>query len=309
MIWNKYMQKLSCFLFLSILSRLAFTQHSYIQAGASIGLGYIGSRFLNDPIRQYNLKTFNSHSPLLRRGINLGVYGGIKVLDGVEISPEFNISIANRKSTYLGNTLKIGYNLINIHLHINHYFTKYLRGEQYAYAMNNLFIQYSISYFDFQLNILENNKQVPTPTGEMINFQSRGIAFGAGIGYNIFLSEIISLTPVLRVSWYSKLALEEYTDAVTQLASSGERNQGNLWNIQLNFKLAYTILPVIPLCPIRECEVSLDHKHQMFGEKVYRGNSLNKPQNTRIGEKYKKVRGKSTIYFLKELFRKKSKNK
>ena len=117
-------------------------------------------------------------------------------------------------------------------------------------------------------------------------------SFSFGIGYAIFLSEKISITPLITYKSYPPFMIDNYYQDIGSTMSS---SQSTSHALNFSFKLSYTIKPTIPLCPIRSCSVSLYHKHNNIGNKVVRGTILSKPQNTQVAEKYKRVRRRRRI--------------
>ncbi len=295
------------FFLLLFFSQGTLAQHARFQSGIILGLDYIGTRFLNQPLRQYNLinDSYPNAQPLLKTGFRYGFYAVIGILEGLQISPEFSIAVANSAAANFGSTLEIKYTTTNIRLNINHYFLKHVKAGQGSYLENNLFTQYVFSYSDYSVVIVENGQPALGRMGELVDFQSAGLFFGVGVGYDIFLSEAISISPVFKLIWFPKVTFNDYAYIITKTDDFPASNRGSIWNFQLGLRMAYTVKPRFRLCPISECEVSLHHRHREFGSRLFRGSFLDRPQNARIGEKYKRVRRRLTIPFLSKLFGKK----
>jgi hypothetical protein len=123
-----------------------------------------------------------------------------------------------------------------------------------------------------------------------------GLHLGVGAGYHLYLSDRFSVSPTFRITFspmarFSGLAanLTRFTGADVDPNLSDNQT---LLQTSIQLRAAYNILNRLPLCPINSCSVRSQHRHRELGEQVYRGNTHDKKQNPRYGQRHRGQRRK-----------------
>ena len=273
---------LLCLLANSLIIPIASGQHSKWQISGLVGVNYLYSDYLTSPIND-NREPIPTNKSFLSMGYSYGFSFGYNPYIGIQTSATVTFSDLNPITFSNGKLVSMNTRIWNFSPSINIYFLKYLKFSNQHSIANNLFIELSPILSILQIELTKDQSLIDEDEREELAILRRiFLLFHFGIGYDIFLSEKISITPLITYQPYLPFELENYYQDIGYTMNPSQN-----WSQSINFsfKISYTIKPTIPLCSIRSCSVSLYHKHNTIGNKVVRGTILSKPQNTQVAEK------------------------
>jgi hypothetical protein len=292
------------FLTILLFSNNIQAQFARMEAGGYLGYGRIGQKNWNKTIDQ-----FNQEEPALGDmkkfggGFTLGAYFRYNFPKNVMITPSIGLSKYGRKFESDSGSLKLTSRFINLRLNVDVYLLNMLMLSKFAKGRNpewknRFFVRLAPGY---SMLAFKTNGYTKNPLRDSVGVAgSGGFQFGLGAGYQIFITDRISVSPIVMMN-FGKGAATGFSEKM--LPDTAPRGADGGMASQLTFEahIGYTIKALKPLCPIPDCRVAQEHRHgDIGGETVFRGNPHSLWQNPRYGQRHRGGDRKKLKYKKKE---------
>ncbi|MDW8287054.1 MAG: hypothetical protein RMJ89_03200 [Flammeovirgaceae bacterium] len=272
---------------LFLVSYLSQGQYARMEAGAYVGYGRLGHKNWNTTIRRFNLE-----EPILGQmkkwggGYSIGAYFRYNFPRYVMLTPSIGIERYGRKFESDSGTLKLTARFLSFRVNADIYllklFPNFSRGRPPEWK-ERFFVRVAPGY---AMLAFRANGYTKNPLRDSVAVAGRGgFLFGLGSGYQFYLTDNISISPIATLNLGKALA----SGFAAKMLPNGKGNDGGMaLQLLLEAHVGYTIKAQKPLCPIPDCRVAQEHRHaDLGGNTVFRGNPHNLWQNPRYGQKHR----------------------
>ncbi|MEH0158572.1 hypothetical protein V6R21_31295 [Limibacter armeniacum] len=267
-----------------------FAQHAVLKAGAGVGYEYMLSSKWNKAIDEFNNQPDNAlFLPNLEHGFRFGAAADFLVYDGITVGASFTVSKFKTSSSGAEGQsavdMKVRFN--NISLDGDVYLFKFFENRLLPKVKESFFVRVSPTFYMMKANVngLElpaNDPNNPTaPPVTSFTSSSNGFGLGLGAGYQVYVTDRLLLTPLVKMDFAIGNQIEGLSAA---LNTTSNYDKSGTIRPSFEVKLSYAILQRLPICPIKSCKVQQEHRHGMFGEKALRGNPYTLRQNQKYGD-------------------------
>ena len=297
---------------LALLAPKLIAQLTEMEAGILLGQERLGVKQWNKSIQSYNALTLQfpdslvrPQQPILSKGISYGVFFAYRIKNGITLIPEIGFTQFNSKT----NVVIVKNKLTNFRISAKIYPFYFSNSKYFTRLKKNVFVQLTPSYGIFKNATTLSQNTVNRSTSD----SGKLITLGLGIGYDLFASEKISITPTFQLYFNPKAEIVDFSKTLhgEEILLSGLKDKNALWDFHIGVRVGYVIKPTLPLCTIPKCNVRMEHRHKAFGVQLVRGSVLAFKQNRRFGERYKEqkviILMKKIGMFFKKIFGKKEK--
>lgn len=262
-------------------------QYARMEAGAYVGYGRIVHKNWNNTIQRFNLE-----EPVVGQlkkwggGYSLGAYFRYNFPRNVMLTPSIGIERYGRTFQSDSGSLKLTARFLTFRLNADVYllklFPNFSKGRPPEWKQR-FFVRISPGYSMLAFRV---NGYTKNPLRDSVGVTGRGgFVFGVGAGYQFYLTDNISISPIGTLN-LGKAAANGF--AAKMLPSNGGNDGGMAMQLLLEAHVGYTIRAQKPLCPIPDCRVAQEHRHaDLGGNTVFRGNPHNLWQNPRYGQKHR----------------------
>ncbi|GAB4330646.1 MAG: hypothetical protein OHK0038_05080 [Flammeovirgaceae bacterium] len=279
-------------------------QFARMEAGGYLGYGRLAQKNWTKTIEQ-----FNNEEPAVGEmkkfggGYTLGAYFRYNFPKSVMLTPSIGISKYSRKFESDSGSLKLSARFINLRLNVDVYLLNMLMLSKFTKGYNpewrnRFFVRIAPGY---SLLAFKANGYTKNPLRDSVGVVgSGGFQFGLGAGYQIYITDRISISPIVMMN-FGKAAATGFSEKMLPSTATVGSDGGMARQLTFEAHIGYTIKALKPLCPIPDCRVAQEHKHRdIGGETVFRGNPHNLWQNPRYGQKHRGGDRKKLKYKKKE---------
>lgn len=264
----------------------ALAQYARLKVGLGGGYEYLLGGQWNKAIGALNdAQSFASKQPELRHGWGASFSADYKLKEGFAVGLQLGMSQFKSKGTHpelpTYDPLEMRLKFTSIGLQANVYPLLLFKNSFLPHAQNNFFVQIAPTYY-----MLKGENQIGA---QSLNTSSSGFGGILGFGYHLYLSDRLSLTPMLQLQAATGFKQDSLGASLLgrQVSDAAQYDKSGVLRLGVELKLAYSILLSQPLCPIQGCNVTQPHKHGELGDVVVRGNKYKLRQNQKYGDKHR----------------------
>ena len=295
------MKALFTIVLLSFTAFSAQAQYARLQAGILLGYDNAGFGSWNQSIEYYNINIDSLSSPvdLFRTGGKIGAFGQYTLLDGIAVLAELEYQRYGASTDEGDPFLRARFNQLQFSAGASLYPFLLFPVQLPPRLKENFYMQLTGGYgFRTVASVTyEDSNADEADSVSLAEVDGKGgLHLGVGAGYHIYLTDKISISPTFRLTFSPMARFSGLAANVTSISGAAvdPSLSDNQTMLQTSFQIraAYNILNRLPLCPINSCSVRSQHRHRELGEQVYRGNTHDKKQNPRYGQRHRGQRRK-----------------